>query len=65
MKQFQKRFLKEVAVDATILSALVIVPLAFLGPGWTRKQPNERLVASQFKQEHSVSKADEQEDGRN
>jgi hypothetical protein len=33
MKQLQKRFLKEVVVDATILSALVIVPLAFLGPG--------------------------------
>jgi hypothetical protein len=64
MKQFQKRFIKEAVADATILSALIVVPLAFLGTGWTRKQPNDRVVAARFRQEHPVSKADEQEDGR-
>jgi hypothetical protein len=61
MKQFQKRFIKEVVAEVTILSALVIVPLAFLGPGWTGKQPNHRAVAARFRREHPVSKADEQD----
>jgi hypothetical protein len=60
MKQFQKRFIKEVVAEVTILSALIIVPLAFLGPGWTRKPPNDRAVAARFRQEHPVSKAAEQ-----
>lgn len=31
MKQYQKRFIKEAVADATILTALIIVPLAFSG----------------------------------
>jgi hypothetical protein len=64
MKQFQKRFIKEVVAEVTILSALIIVPLAFLGPGWTRKPPNDHAVAAQFRQEHPVSEGDEQDIGR-
>jgi hypothetical protein len=29
---------KEVITRVTILSALIIVPLAFLGPGWTPEE---------------------------
>jgi hypothetical protein len=61
MKHFQKRFIKEVIAEVTILSALIIVPLAFLGPGWTKKQPDDRVVAARFRQEHSESKADGEE----
>ena len=59
MKQFQKRFIKEVIVEVTILSALIIVPLAFLGPGWTRRKPDDRVVAARFRQQHSASTSDE------
>ena len=51
MKQFQKRFLKEAVGDAAVLSALIILPLAFLGPGWTRKQ-DDKVLAARFQQEH-------------
>ena len=61
MKQFQKRFIKEVIAEVTVLSALIIVPLAFLGPGWTRKRPNDAVIAARFRQEHPPSKADEEE----
>ena len=52
MKQFQKRFIKEVITDATILSALIIVPLAFLGPGWRTKNPDDQVLAARFRDEH-------------
>lgn len=61
MKQFQRRFVKEVVAEVTILSALIIVPLAFLRPGWTRKQPNDRIVAARFRQEHAMPEVDQQD----
>ena len=64
MKQFQKRFIKEVIAEITILSALIIVPLAFLGPSWTRRKPDDHIVAARFNQEHPASKAEEEDIGR-
>jgi hypothetical protein len=32
-----KRFIKEILSDTAILSVLIILPLAFLGPGWRTK----------------------------
>lgn len=64
MKQFQKRFMKEVIADATILSALIILPIAFLGPGWTSKRPDERAVAARFRQEHPLQVKREETEGR-
>jgi hypothetical protein len=53
--------IKEVIAEVTILSALIIVPLAFLGPGWTRRKPDDRVVDARFREEHSASKANEQD----
>lgn len=61
MKQFQKRFIKEVIAEVTILSALINVPLAFL---WTRRKPDAHFVAARVKQEHPASKAEEEDIGR-
>ena len=32
-----KPFIKEILADAAILSGLIILPMAFLGPGWRSK----------------------------
>jgi hypothetical protein len=63
MKQFQKRFIKEVIAEATVLCT-PIVPLAFPGPGRTRRMPDDHIAAARFRQEHSISKADEEDIGR-
>ena len=52
MKQFQKRFIKQVVADASILSVLIIFPLAFLGPGWRAKTPDDRAQAARFRDNH-------------
>lgn len=36
-----KQFVKEILFDSAILSVLIILPLAFLGPGW-RSQDSSR-----------------------
>ena len=64
MKQFQKRFIKEVIAEVTVLSALIIVPLAFLGPGWTRRKPNDGVVSARFQQQHTPSTANEEGTGK-
>ena len=46
-----RQFIKEAIADATILSALIILPMAVLGPGWTRK-PDDRVLAAQFRRDH-------------
>lgn len=47
-----KGFMKEVIADATILSLLIIAPMAFLGPGWRTKNPDGHVSAQRFKREH-------------
>ena len=59
MKQFQKRFIKQVVADATVLSALIILPLAFLGPGWRAKNPDDRVQAARFRDDHAPTASTE------
>ena len=47
-----KRYMKEIFADATILSLLIITPMAFLGPGWRTKNPDGHVSAERFKREH-------------
>lgn len=51
-----KRFVREILADAAILSGLITLPIAFLGPGWRPKdtdynpnhgRPNGNLTAEQ------------------
>ena len=37
-KLFKGSFMKEVVAETAILSALIILPMAFLGPGWRVRQ---------------------------
>jgi hypothetical protein len=40
---FKSNFMKEVVADTAILSLLIILPMAFLGPGW--RKPYHRPFA--------------------
>jgi hypothetical protein len=55
-----KRFIKEVIAKATVFCT-PIVPLAFLDPGRTRRMPDDHIAAARFRQERSISKADEED----
>jgi hypothetical protein len=46
MKQFQKRFIKEVIAKVTILCAPIMGPLAFLGSIRTRRVPDDHIAAA-------------------
>ena len=37
-KVFKGGFMKEAFAETAILSALIILPMAFLGPGWNKRQ---------------------------
>ena len=37
MTRVMKPFIREILRDAAVLSGLIILPLAFLGPGWRPK----------------------------
>jgi hypothetical protein len=45
-----KQLLKEAFRDAMTLSALVIVPMLFLGPGWTPKE--DKALRANFSDLH-------------
>lgn len=56
-----KPFIKEIMADAAILSGLIILPIAFLGPGWRRKdtdyhpRPNERRAGGETSDSEDVA----------
>lgn len=50
-----KKFAREVVRDATVLSVLVIAPMSFLGPGWTRPRPTRE---ASFAQQHQQTSED-------
>lgn len=47
-----KRYIKEIIAESAILSVLIILPMAFLGPGWRIKNPSTHVAAQRFQQEH-------------
>ena len=46
------RMMKEILRDSAILTGLIIVPIAFLGPGWRPKNPDAISSTERFSQEH-------------
>lgn len=67
-----KPFIKEIIANAAMLSALIVLPIAFLGPGWTRSNPEPfqashgRITAEQSDQSgESLSSEEAQTSRRN
>jgi hypothetical protein len=57
-----KKFVKEIISDTAVLSMLIILPLAFLGPGW-RTNTSAKSRHGPFRDQHkSVSGETAQED---
>lgn len=48
-----KRFITKVLWDSVVLSALVILPIAFLGPGWKTQTPKDQIARERFQREHA------------
>lgn len=46
-----KAFIREILTDTALLSALIILPLAFLGPGWRTNITNQTQNGS-FRNQH-------------
>ena len=46
-----KGFIKEILTDTALLSALIILPLAFLGPGW-RTNTSSQTQNGSFRNQH-------------
>jgi hypothetical protein len=42
-KSFKGNFMREVVAETAILSCLIILPMAFLGPGW--RMPQQKAFA--------------------
>ena len=57
-----KRYMKEILADSAILSLLIIFPMAFLGPGWRTKNPDNHLIAQRFQREHQISTTETSEE---
>ena len=51
-----KKLIKEAFRDAVLLSGLVIVPMVFLGPGWT--SPRNRQSQAGFAELHQQADSD-------
>lgn len=56
-----KKLLKEALSDTLILSVLVIVPIAFLGPGWQTSSTYDRN--GRFSKQHQSVPGEAGEDG--
>lgn len=55
-----KKLFKEAFHDAMVLSAFIILPMAFLGPGWSpKKDPPPGLREATFTELHSEKSQDE------
>jgi hypothetical protein len=59
-----KQFVKEIISDTAVLTMLIIVPLAFLGPGW-RTNTSAKNQHGPFRDQHkSVSGATSPEESQ-
>ena len=50
-----KQLMREAIWNGAILSALIIIPMAFFGPGWRSQTLDARLAKERFATEHRVS----------
>lgn len=41
-----KKFVKEIIANATLLSALILLPMTFRGPGWRPRESEDNFARS-------------------
>ena len=46
---------KQAVWDGAVLCTLIILPMAFLGPGWRTQKPDARIANVRFQREHSTA----------
>jgi hypothetical protein len=56
--------IQEAIKDAIILSALIILPMTFLGPGWRTLSKDDRPVRDHFARQHVPRAEEGGEEGR-